>query len=224
MAPVRPPCLRARKARWRPGQWTPLDTRPSRGCRELPGLGGTVQRTVRLGSGWRTALWLPWTRQYRVSCASVQGRAGSAGGQKVRVGLGLVCPQEEESPCGEVTLKRDRSFSEHDLVQLRSEVASGLQLATQPPGGLEPSRARAGSMHTWRPSTQEQGKCRLSPPFPRPRPVLWVRVPWPTLSAPAQAGTPHFFNLTTYQPIFIAKPFLKTKNMSTIPLPTGNDS
>lgn len=68
--------------------------------------------------------------------------------------------EEEESPCGEVTLKRDRSFSEHDLVQLRSEVASGLQPTTQLPGGLEPSRARAGSMHTWRPSTQEQG------PFP----------------------------------------------------------
>ncbi|XP_066205361.1 protein spire homolog 2 [Saccopteryx leptura] len=68
--------------------------------------------------------------------------------------------EEEESPCGEVTLKRDRSFSEHDLVQLRSEVASGLQPATQPPAGLEASRARASSVHTWRPSTQEQG------PFP----------------------------------------------------------
>lgn len=72
----------------------------------------------------------------------------------------MVTSEEEESPCGEVTLKRDRSFSEHDLVQLRSEVASGLQPATQPPGGMEPSRARAGSMHTWWPSTQEQG------PFP----------------------------------------------------------
>lgn len=68
--------------------------------------------------------------------------------------------EEEESPCGEVTLKRDRSLSEHDLVQLRTEVASGLQPATQPPGGSEPSRARAGSMLAWRPSTQEQG------PFP----------------------------------------------------------
>uniref|UniRef100_G1PSJ8 Spire type actin nucleation factor 2 n=1 Tax=Myotis lucifugus TaxID=59463 RepID=G1PSJ8_MYOLU len=36
VAPVRPLCLRARKARWRPGQWAPLDARPSRGCRELP--------------------------------------------------------------------------------------------------------------------------------------------------------------------------------------------
>uniref|UniRef100_A0A8I3RRM4 Spire type actin nucleation factor 2 n=1 Tax=Canis lupus familiaris TaxID=9615 RepID=A0A8I3RRM4_CANLF len=65
--------------------------------------------------------------------------------------------EEEESPCGEVTLKRDRSFSEHDLVQLRSEVASSLQPATQPQGGLESSRPRAGSVHSWRPSTQEQG-------------------------------------------------------------------
>uniref|UniRef100_A0A8I3RQ35 Spire type actin nucleation factor 2 n=1 Tax=Canis lupus familiaris TaxID=9615 RepID=A0A8I3RQ35_CANLF len=64
--------------------------------------------------------------------------------------------EEEESPCGEVTLKRDRSFSEHDLVQLRSEVASSLQPATQPQGGLESSRPRAGSVHSWRPSTQEQ--------------------------------------------------------------------
>nr|XP_044616914.1 protein spire homolog 2 [Equus asinus] len=70
--------------------------------------------------------------------------------------------EEEESPCGEVTLKRDRSFSEHDLVQLRSEVASGLQPATQPPGGLEPSRPRAGSVHAWRPSTQEQGSFPVS--------------------------------------------------------------
>ncbi|XP_046539946.1 protein spire homolog 2 isoform X6 [Equus quagga] len=70
--------------------------------------------------------------------------------------------EEEESPCGEVTLKRDRSFSEHDLVQLRSEVASGLQPATQSPGGLEPSRPRAGSVHAWRPSTQEQGSFPVS--------------------------------------------------------------
>ncbi|KAF5915113.1 hypothetical protein HPG69_013383 [Diceros bicornis minor] len=74
--------------------------------------------------------------------------------------------EEEESPCGEVTLKRDRSFSEHDLVQLRSEVASGLQPATQPPGGLEPSQPRVGSVHAWRPSIQEQGKCCLSSPSP----------------------------------------------------------
>lgn len=74
-----------------------------------------------------------------------------------------MCPQEEESPCGEVTLKRDRSFSEHDLVQLRSEVSSGLQPGTQPQGGSAPSRPRTGSMHAWRPSTQEQGKWCLSP-------------------------------------------------------------
>lgn len=69
-----------------------------------------------------------------------------------------MCFQEEESPCGEVTLKRDRSFSEHDLAQLRSEMVSGLQSVAQPPGGMEPPRARAGSMHSWRPSTQDQGK------------------------------------------------------------------
>uniref|UniRef100_A0A2K6GPN6 Spire type actin nucleation factor 2 n=1 Tax=Propithecus coquereli TaxID=379532 RepID=A0A2K6GPN6_PROCO len=67
--------------------------------------------------------------------------------------------EEEESPCGEVTLKRDRSFSEHDLAQLRSEVASGLQPASQPPGGTEPPRPRAGSVHAWRPGTQDQGSC-----------------------------------------------------------------
>ncbi|KAM9048591.1 protein spire homolog 2 isoform 1-T1 [Megaptera novaeangliae] len=61
--------------------------------------------------------------------------------------------EEEESPCAEVTLRRDRSFSEHDLAQLRSEVTSGLQ----PPGGLEPARPRAGSVQSWTPSAQEPG-------------------------------------------------------------------
>ncbi|XP_008840367.1 protein spire homolog 2 isoform X2 [Nannospalax galili] len=70
--------------------------------------------------------------------------------------------EEEESPCGEVTLKRDRSFSEHDLAQLRSEVASGLQSVTQPPGGIELPRPRAGSMHTWKPSTGDQVSCPMS--------------------------------------------------------------
>lgn len=86
----------------------------------------------------------------------------------------MTTSEEEESPCGEVTLKRDRSFSEHDLVQLRSEVAAGLQPATQPPGGAEPSRARAGSVHVWRPSTQEpgpfpvSGQSQADPSSPRP--------------------------------------------------------
>uniref|UniRef100_A0A8C7EPW5 Spire type actin nucleation factor 2 n=1 Tax=Neovison vison TaxID=452646 RepID=A0A8C7EPW5_NEOVI len=81
--------------------------------------------------------------------------------------------EEEESPCGEGTLKRDRSFSEHDLVQLRSEVSSSLQPATQPQGGLESSRPRAGSMHTWRPSTQDPGLFPMSvqaQPDPSSRP------------------------------------------------------
>lgn len=94
-----------------------------------------------------------------MSCALARAWAGRV----VRVGLGLVCPQEEESPCGEVTLKRDRSFSEHDLDQLRSEALAGLQPATQPPGGSEPRRVRAGSMHAWRPCAQEPGKCCLTP-------------------------------------------------------------
>uniref|UniRef100_A0A8C0DFC4 Spire type actin nucleation factor 2 n=1 Tax=Balaenoptera musculus TaxID=9771 RepID=A0A8C0DFC4_BALMU len=66
--------------------------------------------------------------------------------------------EEEESPCAEVTLRRDRSFSEHDLAQLRSEVTSGLQ----PPGGLEPARPRAGSVQSWTPSAQEPGGCSVS--------------------------------------------------------------
>ncbi|XFF86784.1 hypothetical protein AB1E18_013003 [Capra hircus] len=70
--------------------------------------------------------------------------------------------EEEESPCGEGTLKRDRSFSEHDLAQLRSEVTSGLQQAPQPPGGLELSRPRAGSMQSWRPSPLEPGSLPVS--------------------------------------------------------------
>jgi hypothetical protein len=87
-------------------------------------------------------------------------RAGHSGQSR----LCLLCLQEEESPCGEVTLKRDRSFSEHDLALLQSEVVSGLQPASQPPGGMEPPRPRAGSVHTWRPSTRDQGKSRLSFP------------------------------------------------------------
>ncbi|XP_007468516.1 PREDICTED: protein spire homolog 2 [Lipotes vexillifer] len=66
--------------------------------------------------------------------------------------------EEEESPCGEVTLRRDRSFSEHDLAQLRSEVISGLQ----PPGSLEWARPRADSVQSWTPSAQEPGGCSVS--------------------------------------------------------------
>lgn len=83
-------------------------------------------------------------------------------GREVRVGLSLVCPQEEESPCGEVTLKRDRSFSEHDLVQLRSEALAGRQPAARPPGAPEPWRARVGSVHSWQ-SCAQPGKCCLAP-------------------------------------------------------------
>ncbi|XP_022438550.1 protein spire homolog 2 isoform X2 [Delphinapterus leucas] len=65
--------------------------------------------------------------------------------------------EEEESPCGEVTLRRDRSFSEHDLAQLRSEVTSGLQ----PPGGLERAWPRADSVQSWTPSAQEPGSVSI---------------------------------------------------------------
>ncbi|KAK2491050.1 hypothetical protein MC885_008940, partial [Smutsia gigantea] len=88
--------------------------------------------------------------------------------------------EEEESPCGEVTLKRDHSFSEHDLVQLRSEVAARLQPATRSPGGLEPRRPRASSAaYAWRPSTQEQGKCWDPPPSPLSRQYLGASCPFP---------------------------------------------
>uniref|UniRef100_A0A8C2N9T3 Spire type actin nucleation factor 2 n=1 Tax=Cricetulus griseus TaxID=10029 RepID=A0A8C2N9T3_CRIGR len=108
------------------------------------------------------------------SCINLSVTDAGSGSQRPRPRVLLKAPtlaemeemntsEEEESPCGEVTLKRDRSFSEHDLAQLRSEmVSSGLQSVTQPPGGMEPPRARAGSMHSWRPSTQDQVFCPVS--------------------------------------------------------------
>lgn len=92
-------------------------------------------------------------------------------------------PEEEESPCGEVALKRDRSFSEHDLAQLRNEMGSGLQSATQPPGGTEPPRVRAGSMHSWRPSTRDQGLCSVSGQS-QPHPSNLSSADGPEASAP----------------------------------------
>ncbi|XP_052023079.1 protein spire homolog 2 [Apodemus sylvaticus] len=107
------------------------------------------------------------------SCINLSVTDGGGGSQRPRPRVLLKAPtlaemeemntsEEEESPCGEVALKRDRSFSEHDLAQLRSEVASGLQSAAQPPGGMEPPRARAGSMHSWRPNSRDQGFCPVS--------------------------------------------------------------
>ncbi|XP_052584190.1 protein spire homolog 2 [Peromyscus californicus insignis] len=107
------------------------------------------------------------------SCINLSVTDAGSGSQRPRPRVLLKAPtlaemeemntsEEEESPCGEVTLKRDRSFSEHDLAQLRSEMVSGLQSVTQPPGGMEPPRARAGSMHSWRPSTQDQVFCPAS--------------------------------------------------------------
>ncbi|XP_021025995.1 protein spire homolog 2 [Mus caroli] len=107
------------------------------------------------------------------SCINLSVTDTGSGSQRPRPRVLLKAPtlaemeemntsEEEESPCGEVALKRDRSFSEHDLAQLRSEMASGLQSAAQPPGGTEPPRARAGSMHSWRPSSRDQGFCPVS--------------------------------------------------------------
>lgn len=107
------------------------------------------------------------------SCINLSVTNTGSGSQRPRPRVLLKAPtlaemeemntsEEEESPCGEVALKRDRSFSEHDLAQLRSEMASGLQSAAQPPGGTEPPRARAGSMHSWRPSSRDQGFCPVS--------------------------------------------------------------
>ncbi|XP_031197596.1 protein spire homolog 2 [Mastomys coucha] len=118
------------------------------------------------------------------SCINLSVTDAGSGSQRPRPRVLLKAPtlaemeemttsEEEESPCGEVALKRDRSFSEHDLAQLRSEVASGLQSAAQPPGGTEPPRARAGSMHSWRPSTRDQGFCPVGGQSqPQPSPAL----------------------------------------------------
>uniref|UniRef100_A0A5F8GTW3 Spire type actin nucleation factor 2 n=1 Tax=Monodelphis domestica TaxID=13616 RepID=A0A5F8GTW3_MONDO len=80
--------------------------------------------------------------------------------------------EEEESPSGEMKrtsspllpLKRDRSFSEHDLAQLQSEMAMGLQPDTGHLGGGEEleSRPRSGSMHTWRTDSTDRGSFPLN--------------------------------------------------------------
>ncbi|KAM9268889.1 protein spire homolog 2 [Cariama cristata] len=54
--------------------------------------------------------------------------------------------EEEDSPGTEVPLKRDRSFSEQDLVQLQSQLGGG-QTAPQEPEPLQPEpRPRSGSV------------------------------------------------------------------------------
>ncbi|XP_041506749.1 protein spire homolog 2 isoform X2 [Microtus oregoni] len=114
------------------------------------------------------------------SCINLSVTDAGSGSQRPRPRVLLKAPtlaemeemntsEEEESPCGEGTLKRDRSFSEHDLAQLRSEMVSGLKSVTQPPGGTELPRTRAGSMHSWKPSTQDQAFCPgsdQSQPYP----------------------------------------------------------
>ncbi|KAM6224685.1 protein spire homolog 2 [Rhynchocyon petersi] len=91
----------------------------------------------------------------------------------------MTTSEEEESPCGETALKRDRSFSEHDLAQLRSEMGSGLP-ASEPPERKPPVRPRAGSVHTWRLSSQDrdqdQGKCYTHPSPPLTPPASPVHL------------------------------------------------
>ncbi|NWS48252.1 SPIR2 protein, partial [Probosciger aterrimus] len=60
---------------------------------------------------------------------------------------------------GEVPLKRDRSFSEHDLAQLQSQMGAG-QAAPQEPEPLQPEpRPRSGG-------TGQRGRAMMSPSLP----------------------------------------------------------
>ncbi|XP_049719931.1 protein spire homolog 2 isoform X3 [Elephas maximus indicus] len=88
----------------------------------------------------------------------------------------MTTSEEEESPCGETMLKRDRSFSEHDLAQLRSEVDSALPASESSAARELPARPRAGSVHAWRPNTEDHGSFPVSGQA-RPGPSL------PTLSS-----------------------------------------
>ncbi|XP_023560974.1 protein spire homolog 2, partial [Octodon degus] len=128
------------------------------------------------------------------SCISLSVTDVGSGTQRPRPRVLLKAPtlaemeemttsEEEESPCGEATLKRDRSFSEHDLAQLRSEAASSLQPAAPPREGTAPPRPRAGSVHTWRPSAWDQGSCPVGVQ-PRSNPSV------PALSSPSSADGP----------------------------------
>lgn len=149
----------------------------------LPGL----SRSRRPGCGFRgTRLPLAWAVCSGGPCARHLGpRTGRRRWRAERSGrCRLACSQEEESPCGEVTLRRDRSFSEHDLAQLRSEVTSGLQ----PPGGLERARPRADSVQSWTPSAQEPGGC--CPPFPG-HPPAGALCPCPVPAASEGTGSSH---------------------------------
>ncbi|XP_006860318.1 PREDICTED: protein spire homolog 2 [Chrysochloris asiatica] len=83
----------------------------------------------------------------------------------------MTTSEEEESPCSETTLKRDRSFSEQDLAQLRSEMTSDLPASEPSTAGKLPARPRAGSVHVWRSSSQDQGECRSLPVSVHARPA-----------------------------------------------------
>ncbi|NXX13624.1 SPIR2 protein, partial [Podargus strigoides] len=97
--------------------------------------------------------------------------------------------EEEDSPGTEVSLKRDRSFSEQDLAQLQSQLGGG-QAAPQDQEPLQPEpRPRSGTR--WR-SPAPHHPC---PPVPRvavPCPVAGVALgsvalPWLPLSLPADS-------------------------------------
>ncbi|NXT95465.1 SPIR2 protein, partial [Anhinga rufa] len=81
----------------------------------------------------------------------VPGGRGGPRGDAVPMAL-----QEEDSPGTEMPLKRDRSFSEQDLVQLQSQLGGG-QAAPPEPEPLQPEpRPRSGT-------------CRRSPALRHPR-------------------------------------------------------
>ncbi|NWT49200.1 SPIR2 protein, partial [Chroicocephalus maculipennis] len=80
--------------------------------------------------------------------------------------------REEDSPIAEVALKRDRSFSEHDLAQLQSQLAGG-----QPaPQELEPLQPEPRPRSAW--------PCHILPVPPPPGSVPASCHPRPDSSAP----------------------------------------
>ncbi|NXX05059.1 SPIR2 protein, partial [Larus smithsonianus] len=80
--------------------------------------------------------------------------------------------EEEDSPIAEVALKRDRSFSEHDLAQLQSQLVGG-----QPaPQELEPLQPEPRPRSAW--------PCHILPVPPPPGSVPASCHPRPDSSAP----------------------------------------
>ncbi|NWS62452.1 SPIR2 protein, partial [Chunga burmeisteri] len=125
-----------------------------------------------------------------------EAREGTRRGRRVEVGgtwevpggrggpWGDVVPmalQEEDSPGTEVPLKRDRSFSEQDLVQLQSQLGGG-QAAPQEPEPLQPEpRPRSGTCQ------RQRGLATVSPSLPAGS-VPASCHPVPDSSAPPRAA------------------------------------